>query len=226
MERRRGRSRSTTVQDIVSKSGFAEVAVSRDYYSEGEVSVTLTLNGITATAGEDFAADPVTLTWGDGEIGWKSVLVDIPDDAEQEDRETFRVEISRIQRGVRSSAQFPMARSRSPPATHRRCRRPEAEAGARPDSCRCCCSALRNSSALSADRPIGAPESGHGLSIRTPKRKQKAPDGDVGGDRPKLRLAEYSAPFGEEMPHRTATSDLPDFAEAWREFRRERGRLH
>ena len=83
-----------SVQDIVSESGFAEIAVSRDYYSEGEVSVTLTLTGITATAGADFAADPVTLTWGAGEIGWKSVLVDIPDDAEQEDRETFRVDIT------------------------------------------------------------------------------------------------------------------------------------
>jgi hypothetical protein len=61
---------------------------------------------------------------------------------------------------------------------------------------------------------------------RTPKRKRKAPDDDVGGDCPKLRLAEYSAPFGEEMPHRTATSDLLDLAEAWRDFRPERGRLH
>ena len=61
---------------------------------------------------------------------------------------------------------------------------------------------------------------------RPRKRKQKAPDGEVGGDCPKLRLAEYSAPFGEEMPHRTATSDLLDLVEAWRDLRPERGRLH
>lgn len=61
---------------------------------------------------------------------------------------------------------------------------------------------------------------------RPRKRKQKAPDGDVGGECPKLRLAEYSAPFGEEMPQRMATSDGPELAEAWRDLRPERGRLH
>ena len=76
------------------ESGIAEVWVARDYYSEGEVSVTLTLTGISATAGTDFVADPVTLTWGAGETGWQSVVINIPDDSEKEDRETFRVELT------------------------------------------------------------------------------------------------------------------------------------
>ena len=61
---------------------------------------------------------------------------------------------------------------------------------------------------------------------RPRKRKQKAPAGDVGDDCPKLRLAEYSAPFGEEMPYRAATSDCPELADAWSDLRPERGRLH
>jgi len=102
----------------------------------------------------------------------------------------------------------------------------EAEAEALRDSCRCSCSDSRNSCALAADRLLGARETAMDYPSRPRKRKQRAPDDDVGSDCPKLRLAEYSAPFGEEMPSRTATSDCLELAESWSNLRPERGRLH
>ena len=83
-----------SADDWVVEAGIAYVWVGRYYYSEGEVSVTLTAEGVTAEAGEDFAADPVTITWADGEMGGKLVEIAIPDDSTREDRETFRVELS------------------------------------------------------------------------------------------------------------------------------------
>jgi hypothetical protein len=56
------------------------------------------------------------------------------------------------------------------------------------------------------------------------KSKKKAPDERSEG-RPELKLAEYTAPFGEEWPWRTATEE-PELARDVGEFRRERGRLH
>ena len=60
---------------------------------------------------------------------------------------------------------------------------------------------------------------------RRKKLKKKAPDADRGDDGFELKLAEYSAPFGEEQPWRIAT-DEPELGEAWRSLRPERGRLH
>jgi hypothetical protein len=58
------------------------------------------------------------------------------------------------------------------------------------------------------------------------KPKKQAPEGGRGEDRHELKLAEYAAPLGEEMPWRTATSDLPDFTDRWRDLKPERGTLH
>jgi hypothetical protein len=58
------------------------------------------------------------------------------------------------------------------------------------------------------------------------RSKKKSRDESGGVDGPELKLATYSAPFGEELPWRTAISDLPEFADASREWRPERGRLH
>ena len=80
--------------DDVREGGVANVWVSRNFYAEGQVSVTLTANGGTAEAGEDFDADPVTITWADGETGGKQVVIALPDDSKHEDRETFNVELS------------------------------------------------------------------------------------------------------------------------------------
>ncbi len=65
------------------------------------------------------------------------------------------------------------------------------------------------------------------METKTPRRsREKAPDDSRSDDRLNLRLAEYSAPFGEEMPWRTATSDFPEASDAWRDLKPERGRLH
>jgi hypothetical protein len=72
----------------------AEVWVSRDYYSSGVVSVTLTPDAGTATAGADFVADPITLTWADGEAGAKAARIPIVNDTLDEISEDFTVRLS------------------------------------------------------------------------------------------------------------------------------------
>jgi hypothetical protein len=62
-------------------------------------------------------------------------------------------------------------------------------------------------------------------TTRTRKPRKKAPGADRGDDGFELKLAEFSAPFGEEQPRRIATDDL-ELAEDWRALRPERGRLH
>ena len=62
------------VEPSVSESDPARVRVERKYYYDGAVSVTLTPVAGTATAGDDFIADPVTLSWADKQRGarpWK-----------------------------------------------------------------------------------------------------------------------------------------------------------
>jgi uncharacterized delta-60 repeat protein len=72
----------------------AQISVFREYYSTGSVSVTVTPVSGTALAGEDFVADPVTLTWADGETGWKDAAIPLINDNKQENREDFTVELS------------------------------------------------------------------------------------------------------------------------------------
>jgi uncharacterized delta-60 repeat protein len=74
--------------------GHATVTVSRNYYTEGVVSVTVTPVSGSAIAGEDFVADPLTLTWADGEGGGKNVSIPIVDDSTREGAETFSVQLS------------------------------------------------------------------------------------------------------------------------------------
>jgi hypothetical protein len=60
---------------------------------------------------------------------------------------------------------------------------------------------------------------------RARKNRKKAPDADCGDDGLELKLAEYSAPFGEELPFRVATDERV-FEVAVHALRPERGRLH
>ncbi|MDH5500604.1 MAG: hypothetical protein OEY72_05830, partial [Gammaproteobacteria bacterium] len=71
-----------------------EFPVFRNYYNGGAVSVTLTPVGETATGGDDFVPDPITLTWGDGDAAYKWARIAIRNDTDQEPIETFRVELS------------------------------------------------------------------------------------------------------------------------------------
>jgi hypothetical protein len=48
----------------------------------------------TATPTEDFDPDPITLFWGDGNHGAKTVAIAVVDDSVQEGPESFTVELS------------------------------------------------------------------------------------------------------------------------------------
>lgn len=78
----------------------ASIPVFRDYYSSGIVSVTVTPVAGTATAGADFVADPVVLTWADGESGWKEAVIPIVEDNQPEGPEMFTVQLSNATGGA------------------------------------------------------------------------------------------------------------------------------
>ena len=74
--------------------GPASVLVHRIDYFKGEVSVTLTPIGGTATAGDDFDPQPVTVSWTDGDSASKVMSILIRNDATAEPFEAFTVELS------------------------------------------------------------------------------------------------------------------------------------
>ncbi len=75
------------------ESGVAEFVVYRNYYDDGEVSVTVTPVPGTASV-DDFDATPITLTWADQDSTPKFVQVEIVNDSKQELSESFTVELS------------------------------------------------------------------------------------------------------------------------------------
>ena len=84
----------TDIASTVERPGSVEFRVNRLYDSVGAASVTVTPVGETATAGKDFDATPVTLTWVDGDSSVKTISVTIMDDNESEGDETFSVALS------------------------------------------------------------------------------------------------------------------------------------
>ena len=81
-------------------NGSAQVVVQRNYYSSGAVTVTLTPVSGTAVAGEDFRAEPMTVSWGDGETDGKVIDIPLEDDAIVEQTEHFTVELSNATGGA------------------------------------------------------------------------------------------------------------------------------
>ena len=71
-------------QDALTETDVTYLYVARNYYTEGEVSVTVNLEGVTATAGDDFNASPITITWADGECCGKFVEIGIVNDSAEE----------------------------------------------------------------------------------------------------------------------------------------------
>ena len=104
---------------LVQESQSVEVAVLRNYYFSGPVSVTLTPIAGTATAGDDFVADPVTVSWADGDADWKFVEFLIVNDTVEEPAESFTVELSNPTGGAvigpQSSATVQIQMSDRPP---------------------------------------------------------------------------------------------------------------
>jgi uncharacterized delta-60 repeat protein/MYXO-CTERM domain-containing protein len=78
----------------------ADFFVNRNYYTEGEVSVTVRVAaGTSATPGEDFRSSAtgwqdVVLTWGDGEMGGKYVPVYTVVDTVADDAESVQLELA------------------------------------------------------------------------------------------------------------------------------------
>lgn len=79
---------------FVAEGQQVELVVVRQYYSTGAVSVTMTPMGNTATAGDDFNATPVTLSWADGEFGAKFARLSTVNDTQREPGEMFSVGLS------------------------------------------------------------------------------------------------------------------------------------
>ena len=79
---------------VVIETGLAQINVYRNFYYDGAVSVTLTPVAGTATAGDDFVATPVTVSWADQDYDGKLVEIAITNDTVQEGAENFTVELS------------------------------------------------------------------------------------------------------------------------------------
>jgi MYXO-CTERM domain-containing protein len=89
---------ATSVQENDSTVRFI---VHRNVGSQGAVSVTATVTGVSATAGVDFTAPtPVTLAWADGDATDKFVDVRILDDHKHEDAERFTFALSNATGGA------------------------------------------------------------------------------------------------------------------------------
>ena len=79
---------------VVAEGASLQLQVSRNYYHEGAVCVTLSPISGTALAGEDFAADALTPCWADGEIDAKYIEIPVMNDNASESAENFTVELS------------------------------------------------------------------------------------------------------------------------------------
>jgi uncharacterized delta-60 repeat protein len=102
---------SETLVSVAESAQYTELTVSRLFYTSGPVSVTLTPLAGTATAGADFVADPITLTWADGDGASKVARIPIVDDTLSEPDEDFTVQLSNPTGGAVLGPQ-PIARIR------------------------------------------------------------------------------------------------------------------
>jgi hypothetical protein len=79
--------------------GSVQVAVNRNYYSKGAVSVTVTPTAGTATTAE-FTAAPITLSWADGDQGAQVATIPIVNEKVAKPSETFTVDLSNPTNGA------------------------------------------------------------------------------------------------------------------------------
>ena len=99
---------------IVSEGTTVPVAVvTRQYYAQGEVSVTVRTVGGTATPGADFDDRPFTLFWGDGDSSSRYVYLPVHADRLPEGNETLSVTLAEVEGGAfldtRSSVEISVA---------------------------------------------------------------------------------------------------------------------
>lgn len=104
---------------FVRESESAQVLVHRNFYASGAVSVTLTPMPGTATPGADYAQEPVTVSWADGDSATISVAFTIHNDTSPEKSEAFTVALSNPTGGAivgpRSTASISIAANDQPP---------------------------------------------------------------------------------------------------------------
>jgi outer membrane autotransporter protein len=84
---------TTSSFNVNESDGKVTLTVERVGSSEGEFSANYATRDDTAIAGKDYEAATGTLTWRDGESGPKYFLINIKNDEEFEEDETFYVEI-------------------------------------------------------------------------------------------------------------------------------------
>jgi len=87
-------------RSTVGEQGTVRLTVYREYYSTGEVSVTLMPIAGSASAGSDFPENTTTLTWADGQNDARNVPITIPDDSLAEPAETFTVVLANATGGA------------------------------------------------------------------------------------------------------------------------------
>jgi uncharacterized delta-60 repeat protein len=78
----------------LSETGNAALELQRNYYSDGEVCVTLQARSATAVAGEDFIDTPSTYCWDDQDGNVKRFDIQVVDDSIREGDESFTLELS------------------------------------------------------------------------------------------------------------------------------------
>jgi hypothetical protein len=91
-----GLSDATTAEGPIAIS----VQVYRSFYAIGPVSVTVTPVSGTATAGSDFAPDPITVSWGDQDFDVKLVTIPIVNDGDREQTEEFTLQLTNATGGA------------------------------------------------------------------------------------------------------------------------------
>ena len=84
--------------NVNENAGTVDVDVVRTTATAGSVSVDFATANGTATAGSDFEAASGTLSWADGEGGSKTITINLIDDTQSENNESFRVVLSNFSR--------------------------------------------------------------------------------------------------------------------------------
>lgn len=85
---------STSSSDVNENSGNLTVYVTRTNGNNGAIGVSYSTSNGSATAGNDYQSSSGSLSWTDGDIATKSLLISILDDSIYEGDETFTVTLS------------------------------------------------------------------------------------------------------------------------------------
>jgi hypothetical protein len=91
---------SASTYSIAENGGSLTVSLVRSGGSVGAIGVTIATANGTAVTGSDYTAVNTTVTWADGDVATKTVLIPIIDDGTGESSETFTVSLSNATGGA------------------------------------------------------------------------------------------------------------------------------